>query len=96
MPKAAIATNKTEFQRYLNDFPESVPSLASLHRRYQATPHKRSGNGLFGFWLRRMAPNKFAATYTRFWLTRPDLHGKVYENVVQEFAGTQPSYHQQF
>jgi hypothetical protein len=96
MPKAARATNKTEFQRYLNDHPESVAVLLPLYRRYKAAPRKPRSNELFGFWLRRTDPVRFCAAYARFWLKHAELHDKVYDNVVPDLAGQKPCYHQSF
>lgn len=93
MPKGARPTNKTDFQRYMNDHPDSVPSLSKLLAAYRALPYQKS---LFGFYLRVKFPAKFDATYKAFWLRHPELHGKVYEGVVQEFAGAQTSCHQRF
>ena len=87
MPKAAKATTKTDFQRYVNDHPTVVPWWSKFHEQYKATPHKQSGDGLFGFWMRVKFPDKFDTAYRRLWLKRPDLHDKVYEDVVQEFEG---------
>lgn len=87
MPKAAKPTNKTDFQRYVNDHPSVVPWWSGYLKKYTETPHKVSGNGLFGFWMRVKFPDKFDAAYRRFWLKNPELHDKVYEEVAQEFAG---------
>lgn len=97
MPTASRATNKTDFQRYVNDHPTVVPWWPKFYEQYKLTPHKnKSDNSLFGFWMRVKHRAKFDAAYRNFWLKNPALHDKVYENVVQEFAGGEPIYHQHF
>jgi hypothetical protein len=71
------STNKTEFQRYLNAFPDACPSLRAILKTYRANPHF---NDTFGFWLRVKHRPKFDFAYTRWWLRKPSLFGKVYED----------------
>jgi hypothetical protein len=68
-------TNKTEYQRFLNDYPSSDPALVRLLQVYLANPH---GKQIFGFWLRTKHPARFNSSYTRWWLKRPELHGSIY------------------
>lgn len=76
MPRQAeIATNKTEFQRYLNAHPESVPFLLKLSAVYAKNPH---GKHTFGFWLRVKDRRTFDVAYSRFWLKHPELYGVIY------------------
>ncbi len=81
------ATTKTDFQRYVNDHPTVVPWWLKFYEEYKLTPHKnKTANSLFGFWMRVKYRAKFDATYKKFWLAHPELHDKVYDGVVQEFA----------
>lgn len=80
---ALPATNKTEFQRYLNAHPDSVPSLRATAKAYASNPH---GKHTFGFWLRVKHRPKFDIAYARFWLKHPELYGVVYDE-------PEPSYH---
>jgi hypothetical protein len=75
MPKPAAATNKTEFQRYLNAHPNSVPTLLRLATIYSVNPH---GKHTFGFWLRVKHRPVFDTAYSRFWLRNPKLYGVIY------------------
>lgn len=72
------ATNKTEFQRYLNDRPDAVPSLRRLSVTYAANPH---GKHTFGFWLRVKHRAVFDTAYRRFWLNHPELYGVIYADL---------------
>lgn len=71
------ATNKTEFQRYLNEYPSAVESLLKLSATYAANPR---GKHTFGFWLRTFHRRQFDIEYKRWWLKRPRLHGLIYSN----------------
>ena len=71
----AKPTDKTEFQRYLNDNPLSVPMLLKISVMYAARPRVRSN---FGFWLRIKHRPLFDRAYSRFWLKSTPLHGTIY------------------
>jgi len=69
-------TNKTEFMRWLDAHPMENPALSSRYREYKTN----FANGTkFGGWMRQKYLAHFAATYKNWWLTHPDLFGKVYE-----------------
>lgn len=70
-----VATNKTEFQRYLNENPQAVPSLSRLSATYADNPR---GKNTFGFWLRVRHRRTFDIEYRRWWLRHPRLHGVIY------------------
>lgn len=70
-----MATNKTEFQRFLNERPSSVPILALLAVRYALNPR---GKSTFGFWLRVKHRRTFDRAYNSYWLKHPKLHGVIY------------------
>lgn len=72
-----MATNKTEFQRYLNENPEDCPTLRKLAAHYAENPH---GKHTFGFWLRVKHRPIFDRAYRQFWLRSPKLHGLVYDS----------------
>ena len=68
-------TTKTEFARYLDSHPESVPSLRVAYLAYKNVNPK---GVTFGFWLRCKRYPDFSRTYANWWLKRPSLYGKVY------------------
>lgn len=78
MPRGP-ATTKTEFQRYLDAVPDAVPSLRKLLKTYLDNPHC---NHTFGFWLRVKHRSTFDHAYASFWLRKPSLYGKVYEDTL--------------
>lgn len=85
------ATNKTEFQRYLNAHPDAVPALRAIAKTYAANPH---GKHTFGFWLRVKYRATFDAAYSAWWLHRPSLYGKVYdEESPSQINQNMSSYH---
>lgn len=81
------ATNKTEFQRYLNAHPDAVPALRPSAKSYAANPH---GKHTFGFWLRVKHPSHFDAAYARWWLRHPRLFGVIYAEPEPDYS-RQPS-----
>lgn len=80
MPGTAtnVATNKTEFQRYLNDNPRAVKTLLRLSGEYAANPR---GKDTFGFWLRVKHRRTFDIEYRRWWLKHPKRHGVIYKSL---------------
>lgn len=74
MPKGP-ATTKTEFQRYLDDHPESVPSLRPIAKTYASMPKTKRA---FGFWLRWAKPAVFDVAYSSWWLKHPEHFCEVY------------------
>lgn len=69
-------TNKTEYQRYLNEYPTADKSLLLLLNTYQSNPHQKH---MFGAWMRFKHPATFHQSYLNFWLKHPKLFGKIYE-----------------
>lgn len=69
-------TNKTEFQRYLDEHGAEIPSLSKMHDAYLALPCQRSQR--FGFWLRSHRYDRFCKAYNHWWLRHPELFGVIY------------------
>lgn len=84
MPQSpAPKTNKTEFMRYLNDYGVLVPMLRVRRREYSAIPNSMTVKlNTFGMWVRTKYRSEFDVAYIRFWLRKPHLYGKVYEEMT--------------
>jgi hypothetical protein len=69
-------TNKTEFMRYLDANPGAIKGLSKRHREY----HINFARGTkFGDWMRQKYLTHFSQFYHNWWLKRPELYGKVYQ-----------------
>jgi hypothetical protein len=63
-------TNKTEFQRFLDDRPTELKSLGKRLREYQIVKKQKNE---FGFWLRTKHREEFNALYNDWWKGHPEF-----------------------
>lgn len=78
MPTGKKATNKTDFMRYVDAHPDSVPLLSPRLREYVNVHARRDG---FGLWVRNKYFADFDRAYRLWWLKRSSLFGTVYDEL---------------
>lgn len=72
-------TNKTEFMRYLDAHPKTVPALRKYIPLYLKCG---SAANCFGLWVRNKHQTNFNAAFDNFWMKKPKLWGKIYEEAT--------------
>ena len=73
-------TNKTEFMRYLDDNPTAVKELDRRLKEYRVNFARGTK---FGGWMRQKYLAHLSRLYHSWWLKRPELFGKVYQQQEQ-------------
>lgn len=76
----SAATNKTEFQRYADAWPEKIPPFARRYREFKTIPECKH----FGGWLRGKHLPEFNAVYQDWWKAHPELFGVIYQDTPQD------------
>lgn len=73
-PKSAPdqQTNKTEFQRFLDERAPEVDPVVKYIEKY------RVNKGHYGAWLRSKFPDVFNSAYKKWWLKHPAMFGVIY------------------
>jgi len=66
-----IATNRTEFSRYVDDNPTCIPEWEELRVAYFSKKHGQ--RPAFGFYIRSYYADKFLIKYDSWWLNHPEL-----------------------
>jgi hypothetical protein len=77
-------TNKTEFQRFVDQKPESVPPFAKRLTEFR----KVSRHDHFGAWMRSKHLEEFSWVYKTWWLIRPELFGEIYKETPQDLLSS--------